>query len=396
MNTTRTVALCFCVALFEGMDIIATGLTGPQLREVFALSPERFGQLGSASTFGLFLGAVAGGWIADRIGRKRVLIASMLVFGAMTLAITGATSTTMLFTLRFLTGLGLGGAMPNLIALCAESGPARLRTTLVTLMFSGVPIGGAIGGAVMLWGGGNVDWRILFQYGGAGPLVLAAVLAFLLPESTLFQAARAERGPGIFTTLFGGGRALSTVYLALAFFCTLIAIYLLINWLPILLVGKGLTRPQAAMTMILFNLASGVGAIILGRLMDVASGKAVMVATYAGVIASLLGLMYAFRLDAPTVQLLGVTGAAAGFFVVGAQLVLYGMAPRYYPTPIRATGVGSCVAAGRVGSVVGPLVAGQMLGAGATAGAVVTSLIPFVVVAGISALLLVPRPTVAD
>ena len=407
-STRLTIALCFGAALVEGLDIVAAGIVAPKLVSAFDLTPSQAGWMFSSSTIGLLLGAVIGGWIADRIGRKKVLIASMLMFGLMSLVTALTTTTEVLFASRFLTGLGLGGAMPNLIALSAEAGPPHLRTTLVTMMFSGVPLGGAVGGAIALWGGAAENWRILFYVGGAGPLVLAILLAFMLPESRMFEKARADRAtrvaagtpaalqPSLLTILFGEGRALTTLMLWVSFFSTLIAIYLLINWLPLLLVGQGYSRPNAAMMSMISNVGGGIGAIALGLMMDRGSKKIVMVGTYVGMGLALLMMLYVFRSGSLGLPLVAVTSFAVGFFVIGAQLVLYGVAPNYYVTAVRATGVGSAVAAGRVGSVVGPLLAGQMVGGGSDAAAVVGVLLPFALAAGVCALILLFRPTAAD
>lgn len=401
-----TVALCFAAALLEGLDIQAAGVAAPKLVPAFGLTPAQAGRLFSASVVGLLLGAAYGGRLADRVGRKRVLVGSLVVFGACSLATALAWTPGLLVAGRFLTGVGLGGAMPNLIALSAEAGPPRLRTTLVTVMFSGVPLGGAVASAIGAWGGGALDWRAVFYVGGVGPLLVAPLLAAALPESAPFRAAQAGadgRGaraggqPGVsaWDALFGGPRAATTLLLWPCFFCTLLVLYLLMNWLPLLLVGKGFGRADALRVSVLFNVGGALGAVALGLLMDRAGRGArrlVMLATYAGAAASLVALA---RVGADLGQALGA-GFAAGLFVIGAQLVLYGMAPGYYETRIRGTGVGAAVAAGRAGSVAGPLVAGQLLGAGASAAAVLTAILPAVAVAGAAALLLVTRPAAPD
>lgn len=401
LGTSLTIALCFAAALFDGLDIVAPGLVAPQLVADFSLSPVQMGRLFSSSTVGLLLGALYGGWLADRIGRKRVLIASMITFGLMSLMTAGATNTAVLFAGRVLTGLGLGGALPNLIALSAEAGPPERRTTLVTLMYSGVPLGGAMGGAVTLWGGAADNWRILFYLGGFAPLLLAAALVFLLPESRLYERARSARaaatGSGaapskrFLSVLFGGGVARTTVLLWIAFFCTLLILYLLVNWLPLLFVNAGYSRPDAAVATIVFNIGGGLGAIALGSLMDRGRKHVVMLASFVGMAASLLALLLAFRTQGVALTIAAAAAFAVGVFVIGTQLALYGTAPNYYSTAVRGTGVGAAVAAGRIGSIVGPLVAGSLLGAGGDAASVLTALLPVVVVAAIAAFLLLYR-----
>jgi len=231
---------------------------------------------------------------------------------------------------------------------------------------------------------------------GVGPLLVAPLIAAALPESAPFRAARAgEPAPSAWDALFGGPRAATTLLLWPCFFCTLLVLYLLMNWLPLLLVGKGFGRVDALRVSVLFNVGGAAGAVALGLLMDRAGPGArrlVMLATYAGVAASLVALA---RFGADLGPALGA-GFAAGVFVIGAQLVLYGMAPGYYETRVRGTGVGAAVAAGRAGSVAGPLVAGHLLGAGASAAAVLTAILPAVGVAAATALLLVRRPAAPD
>ena len=394
-----TIALCFAAALFDGLDIVAAGLVAPQLVSQFGLSPVQMGRLFSSSTVGLLLGALYGGWLADRVGRKRVLIASMLVFGLMSLVTAFAVSTPTLFVGRILTGVGLGAALPNLIALSAEAGPPQQRTTLVTMMYSGVPLGGAIGGAITLWGGAGNNWRILFYVGGLAPLVLAAALAVFLPESSLFQRAKeqvrhsefAATNRRFLNVLFGRGVARTTVLLWMAFFCTLLILYLLVNWLPLLFVNAGYSRPDAAVATIVFNIGGGLGAISLGALMDRGRKHVVMLASFVGMAGSLLALLLTFRTQGVALTIAAAAAFAVGVFVIGTQLALYGTAPNYYATAVRGTGVGAAVAAGRIGSIVGPLVAGSLLGAGGNAASVLTALLPVVAVAAIAAFLMLYR-----
>jgi AAHS family 3-hydroxyphenylpropionic acid transporter len=397
-----TIALCFLAALFDGLDIVAAGLVASQLVSEFNISPVQVGRLFSASTVGLLFGALYGGWLADRIGRKRVLIASMVVFGLMSLATAFATNTALLFIGRFLTGLGLGGALPNLIALSAEAGPSRLRTTLVTLMYSGVPLGGAVGGAITLWLGAADNWRILFYVGGIGPLVLSVCLTFLLPESQLFQRARAERaaatdrqsnvGSNWLSVLFANEVARTTLLLWIAFFSTLLILYLLVNWLPLLFVSAGYSRRDAAIATIVFNIGGGLGAMSLGALMDRVQKKAVMLMSFVGMAGALFALLVAFRSSGVALSLAATAAFAVGVFVIGTQLALYGISPNYYVTAIRGTGVGAAVAAGRVGSIVGPLVAGTVIGAGGNAASVLTALLPVVAIASLATAFLLGRP----
>ena len=398
-TATLTVALCFLAALIEGLDIVAPGLVAPQIADAFGLGPAQVGWLFSASTVGLLLGALQGGWLADRVGRKRVLIGSMVTFGAMSILTALATTTSILFLGRFLVGVGLGGALPNLIALSAEAGPKEGRTTRVTLMYSGVPLGGALGGAIALWGGASENWRILFFVGGGAPIVLAVALALLLSESPLFaQLSSSARTSGSRTlpALFGPGTAAVTLFMWVSFCGTLLILYLFTNWLPLLFVNAGFSRREASIATMVFNIGGAVGAAGLGRWMDRGHGPRVMLTCFSAMGAAIVALFLSFRIEGVGLVVASAAAFAVGVFVIGTQLVLYGVAPGYYQTRVRATGVGAAVAAGRVGSIVGPLLAGSMLGAGANAAGVVTAMLPVVAVAGLAAVALLRRPALAE
>jgi MFS transporter, AAHS family, 3-hydroxyphenylpropionic acid transporter len=267
-----------------------------------------------------------------------------------------------------------------------------MRTTLVTLMYSGVPLGGALGGVIGWIGGPAMDWRVIFYVGGVGPLLIAPLLAFALPESRLFQQRAGGERPSASAALFGDGRAATTLLIWASFFCTLLILYLLVNWLPLLLVGQGYTPPDANLITIIFNIGGSTGAIVLGLLMDRASRGLTMLAIYVGMAVALLALA---RVSGSFIAA-AAAGFACGVFVIGAQLVLYGVVPNYYATRVRATGVGAAVAAGRLGSIVGPLVAGELLGAGRAVSSVIFSLLPVVVVAGVTAMLLLRRRAEVD
>jgi AAHS family 3-hydroxyphenylpropionic acid transporter len=204
------------------------------------------------------------------------------------------------------------------------------------------------------------------------------------------------RSASVRRALFGGNNAVTTAALWLSFFGTLLILYLLVNWLPLLLIAAGYKRADAALLSIIFNVGGGVGAIILGSLMDRGARGRLIVAAYIGMAAALMAFSMTLRGGAVAWSVVAAVAFAVGFFVIGGQLVLYGIAPNYYVTATRSTGVGAAVAAGRVGAVVGPLIAGQMLGAGNDAGAVVRILLPIVAAAGAGALLLIFRPTPAE
>ncbi|MBU9688662.1 3-(3-hydroxy-phenyl)propionate transporter MhpT [Burkholderia multivorans] len=388
-----TLGLCFAIALLEGLDLQSVGVAAPRMAHEFGLTVSQMGIAFSAGTFGLLPGAMLGGWLADRIGRKQVLIASVCLFGLLSIATAQVSSFAMLVAVRALTGLGLGGAMPNLIALSSEAVGARSRSSAVAVMYCGIPFGGVIASLIGVLLAGDTEWRHIFYVGGVGPLLLAPLLIALLPESRAFldvSASGAARA-GVHDTLFGGGRTGSTLALWISYFCTLIVLYFLLNWLPSLMAAKGLARGQAGIVQIFFNIGSGLGVLGIGMSMDRMRPARVVGGMYAGIVLSLAALAIA-----PGLMWLSVAAFAAGMFVVGGQSVLYALAAIYYPTAMRGTGVGSAVAVGRLGSVVGPLAAAELLAMGRSASVVIGASIPVTLVAAIAALLLIRRPHAQD
>jgi AAHS family 3-hydroxyphenylpropionic acid transporter len=389
-----TLALCFAIALLEGLDLQSVGVAAPRMAHEFGLTVSQMGLAFSAGTLGLLPGAMIGGRLADRIGRKRVLLASVALFGLLSLATAQVSTFAMLVFARFLTGLGLGGAMPNLIALSSESVGPQSRSTAVTAMYCGVSFGGVIASLVGVMLVGHSEWRHIFYVGGAGPLLLLPLLIGLLPESRAYLdvADTAANRVSVAQTLFGNGRTLSTLELWISNFCTLVVLYFLLNWLPSLMAARGLDHAAISLVQICFNIGGGLGALGIGISMDrIRASRAVVAGMYAGIVLSLGGLA-----AAPGGMSLAAAAFAAGLFVIAAQSALYALAAIYYPTAVRGTGVGASVAVGRLGSVVGPLAAAQLLAAGRSASVVIGASIPVSLVAALTAWLLIARPHADD
>jgi AAHS family 3-hydroxyphenylpropionic acid transporter len=357
-SPVHTIALCFIVALIEGFDLQAAGIAAPHIALEFGLDAVQLGWFFSAGLIGLLPGALFGGWLADRLGRKEVLIAAVLLFGSFSLLTAYADSYPSLLLARLATGLGLGAALPILIAVSSEVAAADLKSTVVSLTYCGVPLGGAVAALMGVLGVGG-DWRLLFYVGGIAPILLAVLLAIYLPGSPVVRRDSSSGRGAVVDGLFGQGRATATLLIWVSSFFTLAVLYMLLNWLPSLLVVLGYDQVQAGYVQILFNLGGAAGSILTGRLMDRASPVLVVLSTYLGMLVALAAIALVQRFD-----LLLLAGAAAGFCAIGGQLVLYALAPRLYPAHIRATGVGATVAVGRLGSMAGPLLAGQILALG--------------------------------
>jgi MFS transporter, AAHS family, 3-hydroxyphenylpropionic acid transporter len=379
-NPAVVVALCFGVAALEGYDIQAFGVAAPRLVPDLGLNPGQQGWAASAAMFGLVAGAMLGGWLADRFGRRPVLVGSVVLFGLFSVATALSQGYDQLLLARLLTGIGFGGAMPNLIAIASEISPPEKRAATTTTMFCGMPAGGAVVALLARFYGQELDWRTIFMIGGVLPLVIAPALYFLLPETKPVQAKDADRNLG--RALFGAGRATPTLLLWAAFILTLVVLYLMLNWLPTLVVAKGLTPADGSSAALAFNLASIPGALLLGFIVDRAGFRWPLVACYLGLAVAMWVLGQAAALGV-VVTLAGV----AGFLMLGANYSLYALAPALYPPQVRASASGAAIAVGRVGSIIGPLIAGELRAAGWSANDVIATTIPVVIVAGVATLI---------
>lgn len=352
-----TFALCFLATVIEGFDIQAAGVAAPMLIPEFKLSPGQVGIFFSAATTGLAIGAIAGGRLADIWGRKNTLMGALFVFGVASLAMAVAGDFFSLLTLRAMTGLGMGAALPTLIAIAAEAAPKGRTSSSIAFVYAGMPIGGALA-ALFSINGWHGDWRAVFVAGGIAPLIMVVLVAFRLelPKRQNAFHSRNQTTPGL-ASILSRDRALLTVSLWASFFCTLLALYLLLNWLPALLVSAGLSKSTAGFVQVLFNLAGAAGSLLMGNAVERVGIRPVVIVNYVLLALSLLLLPFVASPGISLFTLVAVVGAT----LMGAQALLYGIAPNAYPGSIRATAIGAAVAAGRLGSVVGPALAGLLM-----------------------------------
>jgi AAHS family 4-hydroxybenzoate transporter-like MFS transporter len=367
----------------DGYDTQAIGYVAPTLANAFAIGRAALAPVFSASLAGLMIGALVLGPIADRVGRRRIVIGSTIAFGVCSLLTACVGDLRLLIAVRFLTGLGLGGAMPNTVALTAEYSPQRLRATLVMLMFCGFSLGAAVGGYIAAALIPQYGWRAVFIVGGVLPVALVPVLAVGLPESVRFlagprgnrEAARlmlsrmacAEIPPDMVVAvhedpsagvgaLVARGRAAATLLFWVVFFLSLLDLYLLSNWLPTVLVDAGASVPAAARLASLLQVGGIAGAVAISRVVDRFRFRALAV-VYAGAAAAVAATGFAIHNH----TLEALTILAAGFGIVGGQIAANALAAMHYPTALRSTGVGWALGAGRAGSIVGPIVGGVLL-----------------------------------
>ncbi|PZU21338.1 MAG: 3-(3-hydroxy-phenyl)propionate transporter MhpT [Shinella sp.] len=382
----RALSLAFLAAVIEGFDLQAAGVAVPKLAPAFGLTPQQIGLFFSAATIGLIFGALAGGRIADGWGRRTGLVLSLVTFGIFSIATAFVSSFEQLVVMRFLTGVGLGGALPNLVNIAAESTDPTRRGRAVSIMYAGVPLGGAVASGVAMLGLHGDDWHSIFVVGGILPLLLAPFIHTLLPPLRVVKG-EVKTVSGAVSRIFAPQTLLTTTALWVSFFLGLLVVYLLLNWMPQLLVARGLARNEASLVQILFNLGGVVGSLIGGRMLDQKNPAMPVALGFAAAAGALLmlGLLPAN---------LGLTlfaGALVGGAILCVQAILYGVAPQCYPFEIRGTGVGVAVAVGRLGSVAGPLLAGFLVAGGSTPSGVMFALVPITLLAGLTTVLLLVR-----
>jgi MFS transporter, AAHS family, 4-hydroxybenzoate transporter len=382
----KLLSLCAAVLFLDGFDTQAIGYVAPALAKEWGLTRAALGPVFSAGLFGLMIGALLFGPLADRVGRKKIIIFSTLAFGLGALVTAFVHDVNALLAIRFLTGLGLGGAMPNAVAMTSEFNPRRRRATMVMIMFCGFSVGAALGGLLAAALIPQFGWRSVFVVGGVAPLLLAPILALSLPESVRFLAltGRANdrvsgllgrirpkvafaRGtqfvmhephlPGIpVLHLFRQGRTLVTLLLWVVFFMSLLDIYFLANWLPTVLNDLGSSVSASAAIGSMLQVGGVVGTFALGSIIDRFSFRALALVYFIAVFA--VGAIGQFG---HSIILVTVAIFAAGFCVIGGQIAANALAAAFYPTSVRATGVGWALGIGRIGSIVGPLVGGMLM-----------------------------------
>jgi AAHS family 3-hydroxyphenylpropionic acid transporter len=386
-----TIVLCLLAALCEGIDLQAAGVAAAGIGLEFRPAPDVLGTFFAASTLGLFIGAMLGGHMADRIGRRFVLIYSVVSFGLFSLLTAMAWDMRALTWARFFTGLGLGGALPMVMTMVPEASTAGRRAANVAVAFAGLPIGGVIVSAIAL-STGPAQWQLIFIIGGILPLALALAMLILLkesPEFTVLQAANQSTSgtsaqAGRFMQIMAQGRASRTTLLWISFFLALIILYLLLNWLPTLLRDNGMTRQQAAFAQITFNVGGAVAALSMGRLLVSRWRMPSLVATFIGVPV----MLYALSTIGGEFLVASLVVFLLGLAVLSLQAFLYSTAPASYPTWIRGAGVGAAIAVGRLGSIVGPKLGGWLKGLGHGSSQLVLDLLPIAIIGSVFALIL--------
>lgn len=375
---------CTLIIIFDGYDLVIYGVVLPILMDQWNLNPYVAGLLGSSALFGMMFGAMGFGMLSDRLGRKKVIIACVVLFSVTTVINGFATTPWQFGILRFIAGLGIGGVMPNVVSLMSEYSPAKSRSTLVALMFSGYAVGGMMSAGLGIWIVPNYGWEIMFYLAVVPMLMLPFMLKFL-PESVAFLMAQKREGEArdiltqvaplkhineqdVLTVppttdskapvleLFRDGRAMSTLMFWVAFFCCLLMVYALGSWLPKLMSNAGYALSSSLMFLMVLNVGAIIGAVGGGWLADRLSLRSVLVSFFILGSGSLVLLGY----ESPMWFLYTLVGIA-GATTIGSQILLYAYVAQYYPTSIRSTGLGWASGIGRNGAIVGPLLGGALL-----------------------------------
>ena len=378
----------FLAMLADGYDIAALASAAPQLARSWHVAPKAFAPALSASLFGILFGAPLLGYVGDRFGRRTAIVVGCAIYGLGTLATVWATDLDQVVVLRFLAGIGIGGLMPNTIALNSELAPKRLRAALVVLMFTGITTGGGIPGYIQAWLIPHYGWQVMFWIGGLAPLLIGACLLLALPESVKYLAARPLRRAELLATIrrlrsdltiaddaqfviapgaqargfalaqiFRRGLAWVTPILWICFATALMANYFINSWLPLIFENNGFTAKESGIAISCYHYGGTIG----GLLMSLVLGRF-----------GFLAVALMFLVAVPAIASIGHPGisfstmasaaALAGLCTLGAQFGNNAASGLVYPTAFRSRGVGWALAVGRFGSVIGPLIGGTLIG----------------------------------
>lgn len=381
---------CFLVVALDGLSTGVMGFLVPPILREWGITKGAITPAVSAALFGLAAGALTAGPLADRVGRKAVIIGSVLVFGTFCLLSATAKSVWPLALFRFVTGVGLGAAMPNAVTLMNELSPPRKRLFFGTLMFCGFTLGSSIAGFVSAAVIPAAGWRSVFLLIGGLSILLTPLLFVFLPESVRFlilKRAKPERiaailsrigpveagGGADFTVpelgrdrprssvggLFSHGRSAGTILLWITYFMGLLVVYLLTQWLPTLMHQAGVSLSTASVVTAMFMFGSTIGTVVLGALMDVHGRYRLLSAGY--VVAAIFIILIAFNHQDVRLLFVLVFGAGAG---MGAVTSMAPVAAEFYDTTCRATGVAWMLGMGRFGGIFGASIGGVLLSFG--------------------------------
>lgn len=378
--------------VMDGFDGQLIGYAVPTLIKEWGVSRAAFAPVIAVGLIGMAIGSSIAGAIGDRVGRKRATVLSILVIGLATMANAVADGTASLAVFRFLTGLGVGGALPSATVLAAEFSPRRLRTMAVTLTIVCVPVGGILAGLFSATFLASMGWRWMFLVGGAASIVLAGVLhlglaespAWLassptrlaalrktlnrigrpLPDAVTLYGPRSDPGRGSMTGLgeiFADGLALSTVCLWAAMFSVLLSVYTAFSWLPTMLTNEGFSSAVAGAGLTAYNLGGVIGGVGCAWAVMRFGSRAPLVLFCLGGAGSAVGLI---AIPGAAIAVLIAGLGLHGLFVTSVQCLLYSLAANTYPTHVRARGTAMALAVGRLGAITSAFLGAQVINIG--------------------------------
>lgn len=379
------ISLCILTAVLDGFDTQVIGMLAPVISRSIGVPVTSFGPVFSAGLFGMLLGAITLGPLADRFGRKAMIVISSLLFGALSLATAHAQTYDQLLMFRFLTGIGLGGALPNAISLASEYSPKRHSRTVVSTLMCGMPLGAVLGGVISATLIPVHGWQSVFVVGGALPLAVALLSIKFMPESPRFLLLRGGKqrelgkiveriAPDLDSTslnynqtetatrvplqeLFAPEHALQTLLLWVPYFMNLVVLYFIVSWMPAVLSGAQHSVSAGIRSVALFSLGGVVGCLIQGPMMNKFGMRIVLISEL--VVYMLLAITLANTTQ--NAEIVISVCVLMGITVQGVQAGLNALAAEIYPIHMRATGVGCAVGIGRIGSISGPLMGGILL-----------------------------------
>jgi MFS transporter, AAHS family, 4-hydroxybenzoate transporter len=380
--------LCGLCLIMDGFDLQSIGYVAPALVRDWKIPSASMGPVFSAALVGVLIGSLGFSMLADRIGRRPVLIGVTLYFSALTFMAARVHTVNELLIIRFLGGIGLGGIMPNAMALVGEYSPSKARVSAMMIVSNGFTLGAAFGGPIAAYLIPNYGWRAVFYFGAVTPLAIAVLMYFLLPESLQYLVLRSgdkakiarwlkrvdpsapvseateyvvpeTKKQGVpMVQLFHDGRALGTALLWVVNFMNLLNLYFLSNWLPTVIRDAGYSNTIAVNSGSVLQVGGVVGTIVIGWFVRKLGFTTVLSICFALACASIAAIGQPYL----SLAILFVFIFLAGFGVPGSQAGLNAFAATYYPTDLRATGVGAGLGIGRIGAIIGPLVAGLLLG----------------------------------
>lgn len=383
------IALCVTVNMIDGFDVLAAAFTAPSLSEAWSIRPQLLGYYLGSGPVGMALGALILGPLADVLGRRRLVLLCVGLMGLGMVLSAGADNLTQLILMRILTGLGIGGALASANTMVAEYASDRWRSLAVSMMSAGYPIGATLGGLAAIGLLQAFDWRAVFIFGGVLSLVLLPFIWIFLPESLEYLAAKRtpaalrqvnvilarlgkspiddfppptpadlDAGPG--QGVFGARLLPGTVLICLAYFCVMLTFYFVIQWTPKMLVDAGLSTAVGVSGGTLMNLGGILGAVGFGVVTGWIAAQRLAPAT---ILAS-FGLLVLLAFAPPQLEVLLPLGFVAGVFIFAAMTSLFAVVPLIYPARVRGAGTGVALGLGRVGAILGPIVAGYLIEAG--------------------------------